>query len=93
MNTVKKEVEPDISRDTKVAEIATVLAGSPRGAALLRPRESRPEEHRRRICPPMGSWIKIRRRREIFRRLIKESGQGLFFGGYKKQGMDELHHQ
>ena len=29
--------------------------------------------------------------KNIFRRLIKESGQGLFFGGYKKQGMGELH--
>ena len=27
----------------------------------------------------------------IFRRLIKESGRGLFFGGYKKQGMGVLH--
>ena len=29
--------------------------------------------------------------KKIFRRLIEESGQGLFFGGYKKQGMGVLH--
>ena len=29
--------------------------------------------------------------KKIFRRLIKESGRGLFFGGYKKQGMGVLH--
>ena len=51
---LSKEIERDISSNAKVAEI--VFVGSPRGAAPLRPRESRPEEHRRRIFPPVGSW-------------------------------------
>ena len=51
---LSKEIEPDKSSHAKVAEI--VFVGSPRGAAPLRPRESRPEEHRPRIFPPVGSW-------------------------------------